>query len=274
MKERTMKRRPGRRAQDQGFTLIELLISIALMMILIIAVTMIFVTTTDVVAVQEARMTVYTNARYAMDIMANDLLGAYGLNEPPRPGQKNGQNAGGGQTYIPGEHIPQQFWMDNGELPRGGDSLPDGGGELPVLNKSADPKAHYERAGDSAHAAEFHARAAEHARERFGHDAMLDHVAKALTLLNGQNSMDPSDAPLRWRLLRVRERTLDLQAWRAEQLKNDRSGAFTYAQDVLGFAQRFRERGNIVPLPAPLRASSQEAALPGAAGTPAAPRER
>ncbi|HUR37923.1 MAG TPA: prepilin-type N-terminal cleavage/methylation domain-containing protein [Planctomycetota bacterium] len=147
-----MKRRSGRRAQDQGFTLIELLISIALMMILIIAVTMIFVTTTDVVAVQEARMTVYTNARYAMDIMANDLLGAYGLNEPPRPGQKNGpnnQNAGGGQTYIPGEHIPQQFWMDNGELPRSGDSIPDGGGELPVLNKSSDPKAHFERAGDA-----------------------------------------------------------------------------------------------------------------------------
>ena len=76
---------------------------------------------------------------------------------------------------------------------------------------------HYERAGDSAHAAEFHARAAEHARGRFGHDAVLDHVAKALTLLDGQNSMDPSDAPLRWRLLRVRERTLDLQARRAEQ---------------------------------------------------------
>src|SRR5258707_12606457 len=76
--ERSMKRR----RQTSGFTLIELLISIALMMILMIAVTMIFVNTTETVAVNEARMTVYTNARYAMDIMENDLLGAYGLNEP------------------------------------------------------------------------------------------------------------------------------------------------------------------------------------------------
>lgn len=139
-----MRRRQG----AQGFTLIELLISIALMMILIIAVTMIFVNTTETVATQEARMTVYTNARYAMDIMENDLLGAYGLNEPPRPqNQMNQQNAGGA-TYIPGDHIPQAFWMDNGELPRPG-TVSDGQGELPVLNKSTDPKAHYERAGDA-----------------------------------------------------------------------------------------------------------------------------
>ncbi len=144
-----MKRRSSRRPQDQGFTLIELLISIALMMILIVAVTMIFVSTTDVVAIQEARMTVYTNARYAMDIMANDLLGAYGLNEPPRPKNQQQQTYTGGATYIPGEHIPQQFWMDNGELPRGGDALPDGAGELPILNKSVDAKAHFERAGDA-----------------------------------------------------------------------------------------------------------------------------
>lgn len=146
-----MNRKPGRRPKDQGFTLIELLISIALMMILIVAVTMIFVSTTDVVAIQEARMTVYTNARYAMDIMSNDLLGAYGLNEPPRPGQQstNYQKSGGGQTYIPGDHIPQRFWMDNGEVPKGGDSLVDGAGELPVLNKASDPKAHFERAGDA-----------------------------------------------------------------------------------------------------------------------------
>src|SRR5450432_1028123 len=62
---------------------------------------------------------------------------------------------------------------------------------------------HYERAGDSANAAEFHARAAEHARERFGHDAVLVHVGKALAFLDPQ---DPkADALLRWRLLRVRE---------------------------------------------------------------------
>jgi class 3 adenylate cyclase len=76
---------------------------------------------------------------------------------------------------------------------------------------------HYARAGDSANAAEFYARAAEHARERFGHDAVLDHVGKALALLDRQSSVSPADAPLRWRLLRVREQTLDLQARRAEQ---------------------------------------------------------
>lgn len=42
------------------------------------------------------------------------------------------------------------------------------------------------------------------------------------------------------------------QAWRAQQLVRDTSGAFTYALDVLEFTQKFRERGNIVPLaPAP-----------------------
>ena len=52
-----MMRKNGRRP-TQGFTLIELLISIALMMILIVAITMIFVNTTETVANQEARMTV------------------------------------------------------------------------------------------------------------------------------------------------------------------------------------------------------------------------
>ena len=47
------------------------------------------------------------------------------------------------------------------------------------------------------------------------------------------------------------------EAWRAQQVVRDRSGAFTYARDVLDFAQRFRERGKIVPLP------SAAAAAPG-----------
>src|SRR5689334_25000866 len=113
-----MTRKNGRRP-EAGFTLIELLISIALMMILIVAITMIFVNTTNTVAIQEARMTVYTNARYALDIMENDLLGAFGLNAPLQPGQKAGGPSGtaGGATYIPTEHIPQAFWMDNGEVP-------------------------------------------------------------------------------------------------------------------------------------------------------------
>jgi hypothetical protein len=139
------------RRPEEGFTLIELLISIALMMILIVAITMIFVNTTETVANQEARMTVYTNARYAMDIMENDLLGAFGLNEPVQPGKKAGGPGGtsGGVTYIPTEHIPQAFWMDNGEVPKMDSGIPDGAGELPKLNGMADQKGHYERAGDA-----------------------------------------------------------------------------------------------------------------------------
>ena len=139
-------------SSEGGFTLIELLISIALMMILVAAITMIFVNTTETVAVQEARMTVYTNARYALDVMENDLLGAFGLNQPLPPGKKPSGPGGtsGGVTYIPGEHIPQAFWMDNGEVPKGGSGgVADGAGELPKLNSGTDPKAHYERAGDA-----------------------------------------------------------------------------------------------------------------------------
>ena len=136
-----------RRRAEAGFTLIELLISIALMMILMVAVTMIFVNTTETVAVQDARMTVYTNARYALDILENDLLGAFGLNEPAGAPGVGGRPAGGA-TYIPTEHIPQSFWMDNGELPRApvGETAI---GELPRLNGMADSKAHQERAGDA-----------------------------------------------------------------------------------------------------------------------------
>jgi hypothetical protein len=137
-----------RRRVQSAFTLIELLISIALMMILMVAITMIFVNTTETVAVQEARMTVYTNARYALDIMENDLLGAFGLNEPATPGGAGSGRPSGGATYIPTEHIPQSFWMDNGELPRA-PVAETAIGELPRLNGSADPKAHMERAGDA-----------------------------------------------------------------------------------------------------------------------------
>lgn len=141
--------RSRRSGGEGGFTLIELLISIALMMILMVAITMIFVNTTDTVAIQEARMTVYTNARYALDIMENDLLGAFGLNEPSQPGKKAGSGGpAGGTTYIPTEHIPQSFWMDNGELPKA--PVPESGpGEVPKLNGMADAKAHQERAGDA-----------------------------------------------------------------------------------------------------------------------------
>ncbi len=144
-----MKRTSRRRPVD-GFTLIELLIAVALMMILISAVVMIFVNTTETVAVQEARMTVYTNARYALDIMENDLLGAFGLNQPPQPGKKaGGLGTPGGVTYIPGDHIPQAFWMDNGELPDMNSNIPDGSGVMPKFNVATAPEAHFTRAGDA-----------------------------------------------------------------------------------------------------------------------------
>jgi predicted ATPase len=43
---------------------------------------------------------------------------------------------------------------------------------------------HYDKAGDAANAAEYHSRAADHAWDRFAHDAALDHVQRALTLLD------------------------------------------------------------------------------------------
>lgn len=80
---------------------------------------------------------------------------------------------------------------------------------------------HYDKAGDGANAAEYHARAAEHARDRFAHDSALYHVQRALTLLDAvalQSESPPVAAmQLRWRLLCVRERTLDLQGQRSEQ---------------------------------------------------------
>ena len=72
---------------------------------------------------------------------------------------------------------------------------------------------HYEKAGDTANAAEFHARAAEHANNRYAHEVTLHHVQRALDLLGA----NPAAHALRWRLLEVRERTLDLQGRRDEQ---------------------------------------------------------
>jgi len=74
---------------------------------------------------------------------------------------------------------------------------------------------HYERAGDVASAAEFHARGADYARERFAHAAVLDHVQRALSLLDHKSADDT--AVLRWRLLFAREHTFDLQGRRSEQ---------------------------------------------------------
>ena len=82
---------------------------------------------------------------------------------------------------------------------------------------------HFEHAADDASAAEFRARAAEHAGNRMAHDRVLAHVGRALKLLGDTPAAPPTDptppaqAELRWRLLSARESTLSLQARRDEQ---------------------------------------------------------
>ena len=78
---------------------------------------------------------------------------------------------------------------------------------------------HFAKADDNEQACEFFARAAEHAATRYAHEAVMDYVARALAL-------DPlTSGPIsvaqrlrRWRLLDVRERTLDLLGKRNEQM--------------------------------------------------------
>ena len=74
---------------------------------------------------------------------------------------------------------------------------------------------HYDKAGDSANASEFFTRAAEHAHARYAHESALGHAAQALSLIDRAALADSSG--LRWRLLDVRERTLDLLGDRAAQ---------------------------------------------------------
>ena len=115
---------------------------------------------------------------------------------------------------------------------------------------------HFELAGDDGNAAEYHARAAEQARTRMAHDAVLDHVQQALALLD--RSPGTGTALLRWRLLDVREATLDIQGERtaqradieamaelAEALDDDRRrGHAAWRRSVLGpSARRLRRDG-------------------------------
>jgi class 3 adenylate cyclase/tetratricopeptide (TPR) repeat protein len=74
---------------------------------------------------------------------------------------------------------------------------------------------HFEQAGDDAMACEFFARAAEHAAGRFAHEAAKGFVLRALALIG--DAERPDNALLRWRLLDVRERVLDLRGERTEQ---------------------------------------------------------
>ena len=74
---------------------------------------------------------------------------------------------------------------------------------------------HHEKAGNIASACEFFTRAAEQARKRYAHEAALAYVGRALAL--GNVGADNAMLLLRWRLLDVRERTLELQGRRPEQ---------------------------------------------------------
>ncbi len=80
---------------------------------------------------------------------------------------------------------------------------------------------HFEGAGNNAQACEFFTRAAEHAAGRFAHKTVLAHVENALRLVDEDVGHDRSGRRvgplLRWRLLDVRERTLDLLGQRPEQ---------------------------------------------------------
>jgi len=73
---------------------------------------------------------------------------------------------------------------------------------------------HYDKAGDPANASEFFTRAAEHAQARYAHESALGHAAQALALI-GRAAL--AESVMRWRLLDVRERTLDLLGDRAGQ---------------------------------------------------------
>ena len=74
---------------------------------------------------------------------------------------------------------------------------------------------HFEKAGDNAKAREYFARAAEHAAANFAHEAAISHVTQALALIGA--GAGPDNLLLRWRLLGVRERILDLRGQRTEQ---------------------------------------------------------
>ena len=83
---------------------------------------------------------------------------------------------------------------------------------------------HFVQAGDAARGCEFFTRAAEHAAARYAHEAATGYVAQALALSMPATAATPQEAQdpdrrrrLLWRLLDVRERTLDLQGKRTEQ---------------------------------------------------------
>jgi class 3 adenylate cyclase/tetratricopeptide (TPR) repeat protein len=104
-------------------------------------------------------------------------------------------------------HAKTAHWLANLTGARAGD----------FLSATAD---HYEQAGDYPNAIEFFTRAAEHAKAGYVHLSALNHVAHALNLLESKTTgagLDVFHAQLQWRLLDVRESTLNLLGQRDAQ---------------------------------------------------------
>src|SRR5262245_27560843 len=102
--------------KNRGFTLIEILISIALMVILMSALTYIFMQTTETVAGSQARTAVYDNAKYAMDSLEAGLLGCLSFDKGyQRFIMENGK------TEAPGE-LPK-YGVSQNHVPNAADRL-------------------------------------------------------------------------------------------------------------------------------------------------------
>ena len=91
---------------------------------------------------------------------------------------------------------------------------------------------HFEAAGDAGQAAEYHARAAVHAKGRFAHDAAIAHAERGLALLKTVDGERDEVLKLRWRLLDVREQGHDMHGRRsAERLDIEALDAVAEALD-------------------------------------------
>ena len=111
------------------------------------------------------------------------------------------------KSYKRELHAKTAHWLANLTGARAGD----------FLSATAD---HYEQAGDYPNAVEFFIRAAEHAKAGYVHLSALNQVAHALNLLESMKKGNGDDvllAQLQWRLLDVRESTLNLQGKRDAQ---------------------------------------------------------
>jgi tetratricopeptide (TPR) repeat protein len=79
---------------------------------------------------------------------------------------------------------------------------------------------HFEAAGEDVRAADYHARAAEHAADRFAHSAVLAHAARALSLLDASEALGRTTAEqvaLRWRVVLTRQESHHRRGERTQQ---------------------------------------------------------